>query len=61
MRALTTPGDIIPLGEEAQVHVLLVDIDPHAEVTEQVSPLLMAVIMIVSVETDFYFTLQHPR
>ena len=42
-RVLSRPGDVIPLREEAQVHVLLVDVDPHAEVTEQVSPLLMTV------------------
>ena len=41
------PGYVIPLGEEAQVDILLVDVNPHAEITEQVSPLLMAVILII--------------
>ena len=34
------PGDVIPLREEAELNILLVDVHPHAKVVKQLAPLL---------------------
>ena len=39
---LELPGDVVPLGEQPQLHVLLVDVHPHAEVAEERSSLWAA-------------------
>jgi len=34
------PGDVVPLREEAELNILLVDVHPHAQVVEQLATLL---------------------
>jgi hypothetical protein len=34
------PGDVVPLREEAELNILLVDVHPHAKVVEQLATLL---------------------
>jgi hypothetical protein len=36
------PGNVVPLREEAQLYILLVDVHPHAEIVEELTSLLPA-------------------